>query len=163
MQDASGSNPLALAAQIRAACVNVGFFYGQCCLVILNPSLNYPTSQEPRYTRRRFTGCHQKCQAILFPPARGKDQGASSALVRQSWPTSRQLDIHRTPNFKGYTTLLGENANPDNIGDLHEGFDIGWESISRGVDTQVRGPGPMTGGNVWPEHLPGFREDVLTY
>ena len=39
------------------------------------------------------------------------------------------LDIHKTPNFKGYTALLGENTDPENRGDLHEGFDIGWEDF----------------------------------
>ena len=41
--------------------------------------------------------------------------------------TKSAMDIHKTPNFKGYTALLGENTNPENRGDLHEGFDIGWE------------------------------------
>ncbi|KAJ3547128.1 hypothetical protein NM688_g5435 [Phlebia brevispora] len=70
------------------------------------------------------------------------------------------LDIHKSPNFKGYTPLLGENTDPANRGDLHEGFDIGWEDlagISRSDD------GVMTGDNVWPEALPGFREAVLQY
>ncbi|KAG9315689.1 hypothetical protein JVU11DRAFT_3336 [Chiua virens] len=31
-------------------------------------------------------------------------------------PTKNKLDIHATPNFKGYTALLGENTNPDNKG-----------------------------------------------
>ena len=72
--------------------------------------------------------------------------------------TKDALDIHQSSNFKGYTALLGENTNPENRGDLHEGFDLGWESpsgVSRADD------GAMTGQNVWPEELPDFREDVL--
>ncbi|KAJ7366371.1 hypothetical protein DFH08DRAFT_834190 [Mycena albidolilacea] len=66
------------------------------------------------------------------------------------------LDIHKSANFKGYTALLGENANPEGRGDLHEGFDIGWEE---------QGAGPMAGLNVWPRDsdLPGFRDRVLEY
>lgn len=70
------------------------------------------------------------------------------------------LDIHKSANFKGYTGLLGENTNPENRGDLHEGFDLGWEDpagASRADD------GAMTGGNVWPDALPGFKDDVLEY
>jgi isopenicillin N synthase-like dioxygenase len=72
------------------------------------------------------------------------------------------IDIHKSDNFKGYTALLGENTNPENRGDLHEGFDLGWESpdgVGRIDD------GVMTGKNVWPQptDLPGFREDVLRY
>ncbi|CAL1713622.1 unnamed protein product [Somion occarium] len=70
------------------------------------------------------------------------------------------LDIHKSPNFKGYTALLGENTNPENRGDLHEGFDIGWEEMSGSSRSD---DGAMTGDNVWPEKLPGFREAVLDY
>lgn len=76
--------------------------------------------------------------------------------------TKDAMDIHKSDNFKGYTALLGENTNPENRGDLHEGFDIGWEAAdgaSRDDD------GAMTGTNVWPDSstLPNFREDVLEY
>lgn len=75
--------------------------------------------------------------------------------------TKSAMDIHKTPNFKGYTALLGENTNPENRGDLHEGFDIGWEEPAGG---QARaGDGAMTGGNVWPGGMPEFRDAVLEY
>ncbi|KAF7299439.1 2OG-Fe oxygenase [Mycena indigotica] len=61
------------------------------------------------------------------------------------------LDIHKSTNFKGYTALLGENTNPEGRGDLHEGFDLGWEEP---------GNNAMSGVNVWPAEtlLPGFRD-----
>lgn len=76
--------------------------------------------------------------------------------------TKQALDIHKSANFKGYTALLGENTNPENRGDLHEGFDIGWEAPNGAARSD---DGAMTGDNVWPdaEILPGFREDVLQY
>ena len=77
--------------------------------------------------------------------------------------TIPQLDIHTTPNFKGYTALLSANANPDSKGDLHEGFDIGWEPDSAAGGSEIIADGPMSGTNVWPENLPGFQEDVLEY
>ena len=70
------------------------------------------------------------------------------------------MDIHNTHNFKGYTALLGENTNPENRGDLHEGFDIGWEEPAGRPHPD---DGAMTGENVWPDGLPGFREAVLEY
>ena len=49
-------------------------------------------------------------------------------------------------------------------GDLHEGFDIGWEpSASTGLEALVRDDGAMAGENVWPRGLPDFRERVLDY
>ncbi|KAM5540878.1 hypothetical protein V8D89_005522 [Ganoderma adspersum] len=74
--------------------------------------------------------------------------------------TKMELDIHKSSNFKGYTALLGENTNPENRGDLHEGFDIGWEDptgASRADD------GAMTGQNVWPRNMSGFKAAVLEY
>ncbi|EGN98192.1 hypothetical protein SERLA73DRAFT_183109 [Serpula lacrymans var. lacrymans S7.3] len=73
-----------------------------------------------------------------------------------------ELDIHKSSNFKGYTALLGENTDPENRGDLHEGFDIGWEAPN-GSQLAHRDDGAMAGSNVWPDDLPGFRENLLTY
>ncbi|CEL56308.1 hypothetical protein RSOLAG1IB_07724 [Rhizoctonia solani AG-1 IB] len=69
-----------------------------------------------------------------------------------------KLDIHKSPNFKGYTPLLGENTNPENRGDLHECFDIGPEINSSSNSS-------MSGSNVWPseEAIPGFQKAVLKY
>ncbi|KIJ17863.1 hypothetical protein PAXINDRAFT_167806 [Paxillus involutus ATCC 200175] len=121
----------ALAAEIRDACTNVGFFYIK----------NHGIPEE----------------AI----------GAAISAAQQFFvlPTEMKmkLDIHATPNFKGYTALLGENTNPENKGDLHEGFDLGWEPIEPIDGSQMREDGSMTGANVWPGNLPGFREDVLAY
>ncbi|KAH9831391.1 2OG-Fe-II oxygenase [Rhodofomes roseus] len=76
--------------------------------------------------------------------------------------TKAALDIHKSGNFKGYTALLGENTNPENRGDMHEGFDLGWEEFS-GAGRAAEEDGVMSGGNVWPEGLPGFREASLEY
>lgn len=75
-----------------------------------------------------------------------------------------ELDIRETPNFKGYTPLLSSNLDPENAGDMHEGFEIGWEEMVPKVNDEKRvNDGAMAGANVWPGDLPGFREDVLTY
>ncbi|KAI0076751.1 2OG-Fe-II oxygenase [Panus rudis PR-1116 ss-1] len=100
-----------------------------------------------------------------------KNHGISCEVISRAVAAARRffqlpldekatLDIHKSSNFKGYTALLGENTNPENRGDLHEGFDIGWEDISGASRTD---DGAMTGQNVWPENLPGFREAVLEY
>jgi len=81
-------------------------------------------------------------------------------------PTSlkMELDIHKSKNYKGYTALLGEKTDPSGgKGDLHEGFDIGWEHPSGSTgQNSSRDDGEMLGTNVWPE-LIGFREPVLSY
>ncbi|KAN0105577.1 hypothetical protein V8E52_010871 [Russula decolorans] len=76
-----------------------------------------------------------------------------------------ELDIHKSKNFKGYTALLGENTNPENRGDLHEGFDLGWEDPSSGTARSSEDDGSMAGENVWPDEvlLPAFRRAVLEY
>ena len=76
--------------------------------------------------------------------------------------TKMAMDIHKSANFKGYTALLGENTNPENRGDMHEGFDLGWEEFS-GKGRGAEEDGAMGGGNVWPAGLPGFRESCLQY
>ncbi|KIJ62668.1 hypothetical protein HYDPIDRAFT_135856 [Hydnomerulius pinastri MD-312] len=120
-----------LAAEIRDACVNVGFFYIK----------NHGIPEEVINTTI----------------------GGAKEYFALPLETKMKLDIHGSPNFKGYTALLGENTNPENRGDLHEGFDLGWEPADCTDDSQVREDGSMTGANVWPENLPGFRKDVLAY
>ncbi|KIM52314.1 hypothetical protein SCLCIDRAFT_141439 [Scleroderma citrinum Foug A] len=119
----------ALAAEIRSACVDVGFFYVS----------NHGISDDVINKAVRAAEC------FFALPIDAKTK----------------LDIHATPNFKGYTALLGEKTNPASKGDLHEGFDIGWEPVC-GAEIFADGPS-MYGSNVWPENLPGFREDVLAY
>ncbi|TCD65819.1 hypothetical protein EIP91_002169 [Steccherinum ochraceum] len=89
---------------------------------------------------------------------------ASKRFFALSASEKEAIDIHKSSNFKGYTGLLGENTNPENRGDLHEGFDLGWEEKAGGSLTGLReGDGAMSGSNVWPEGLDGFREPVLEY
>lgn len=140
----------ALAAEIRDACINVGFFYSKCTL------RTYP--ELPR-------------SPSLRPVRTVKNHGVSQDIVENALAAGKRffllsqdakdaLDIHKSLNYKGYTPLLGENTDPANRGDLHEGFDIGWEDftgVSRSDD------GAMTGDNVWPLDLPGFRDAVLQY
>ncbi|KAJ3743855.1 non-hem dioxygenase in morphine synthesis N-terminal-domain-containing protein [Lentinula raphanica] len=82
---------------------------------------------------------------------------AGKKFFAQPISSKLHLDIHKAKNFKGYTALLGENTDPTGRGDLHEGFDIGWEEqdSSRNLDS-ARDDSAMSGLNVWPD-LPGFR------
>ncbi|KAI0322083.1 2OG-Fe-II oxygenase [Amylostereum chailletii] len=97
------------------------------------------------------------------------------------------LDITKTPNFKDYSAVLSSNNDPNGGGDMHEGFEFGWEAlstissgdytptppriplsslISRLPDDPIRqNDGVMAGKNVWPDQAkaPGFREAVLKY
>lgn len=48
-------------------------------------------------------------------------------------------------------------------GDLHEGFDLGWEQENSSDSKLMGDDEPMSGSNVWPDELPGFKESVLAY
>ncbi|CAE7172935.1 unnamed protein product [Rhizoctonia solani] len=98
-----------------------------------------------------------------------KNHGVDEIVIRSTIEASRRffdlsleekmkLDVHKSPNFKGYTPLLGENTNPENRGDLHECFDIGPE-INASSNSS------MSGSNVWPAEdvIPGFQGVVLKY
>ncbi|KZT11804.1 Clavaminate synthase-like protein [Laetiporus sulphureus 93-53] len=75
-----------------------------------------------------------------------------------------KLDIRNTPNFKGYNPILSSNNDPENDGDLHEGFEFSWEELQAKAKNEKRvNDGAMAGANVWPEELAGFREAALTY
>jgi len=66
----------------------------------------------------------------------------------------------------GYSPLLSGNNNPENAGDLQEGFEFGHEPLEFTTrNNAVRGgnDGTMAGANVWPSALPGFREAALEY
>ncbi|RPD56634.1 Clavaminate synthase-like protein [Lentinus tigrinus ALCF2SS1-7] len=75
-----------------------------------------------------------------------------------------ELDITKTANFKGYNPILSSNNDPENRGDLHEGFEFGWEELdARANDEKRANDGAMAGANVWPADTPEFRESVLGY
>ena len=50
------------------------------------------------------------------------------------------------------------------MGDMHEGYEVGWEEINpKPDDSRETNDGVMAGANVWPDELPEFREAVLKY
>ena len=91
---------------------------------------------------------------------------AKMEVVAQSFVTSfthiqsMQIEKPETPPFKGYSPMLSENNSLK--GDLHEGFELGWESPIKDVSSGVQ---VKAGANVWPseEHVPRFRQTVLDY
>ncbi|KAG8957092.1 hypothetical protein FRC03_010554 [Tulasnella sp. 419] len=119
---------LDIAKRIRDACISVGFFY------VKNHNVPDEVIDRTMDQAKRFFDL----------PLEEK----------------MKIDIHKSKNFKGYTPLLGENTDPEHnaVGDLHEGFDIGWEE--RGATESSTGP--MGGDNVWPE-LEGFKQPVMDY
>lgn len=75
-----------------------------------------------------------------------------------------ELDNTKTANFKGYNAVLTSNNDPLGAGDMHEGFEFGWEEMRPKENDEKRSnDGAMAGGNVWPSDLPEFREAILTY
>lgn len=72
-----------------------------------------------------------------------------------------EVSVAKSDAMRGFTPLLGENTDPTNKGDLHEGFDLALDLDETDPDVQagVFGYAP----NQWPEGLPGFREALLAY
>ena len=71
------------------------------------------------------------------------------------------ISVEHSDAVRGYTALLAENTNPENNGDLHEGFDIALDLPEDDPDViaGVFGYAP----NQWPDGLDGFREALTTY
>ena len=75
-----------------------------------------------------------------------------------------KLDIRKDSAFKGYQPLLSSNNDPENMGDMHEGFEIGWEELDVGSEDPKRASdGVMAGANVWPDEPQSFRAAALQY
>ncbi|KAK0449455.1 2OG-Fe(II) oxygenase [Armillaria borealis] len=131
----------ALADKVRAACVNVGFFYG-ARLPVTNHGISETIIQEAVDRSKDF---------FSLPL---EDKMMASRIV--------QIENKKSPNFKGYSPLLSGNNDPDNDGDLQEGFEFGLEQIAQGQDDSSD-EGVMAGANVWPSQLPEFRRAALQY
>jgi len=62
---------------------------------------------------------------------------------------------------------LSSNNNSYGAGDLHEGFEFGWEAptTAANIAPEKDVEGVMAGANVWPseEDVGGFREAALRY
>ncbi|KAI0088625.1 Clavaminate synthase-like protein [Irpex rosettiformis] len=83
-----------------------------------------------------------------------------------SLPDEKKLEVDnkKTANFKGYNAVLTSNNDPAGAGDMHEGFEFGWEEIMpKEGDEKRSNDGVMAGSNIWPSGLPEFREAVLMY
>ncbi|KAH9932763.1 Clavaminate synthase-like protein [Epithele typhae] len=82
--------------------------------------------------------------------------------------TKMELDIKKTPNFKGYNAVRTSNNDPNGAGDMHEGFEFGWEELApradpASADAKRAHDGVMAGANVWPAQVPRFRPAALGY
>jgi len=86
--------------------------------------------------------------------------GAAKTFFELPQEQKEAISILNSAKMRGYTGLLEENTDPDNDGDLHEGFDIGLDLAQDDPDahTDVYG----WGLNQWPD-IDGFRELVVGY
>jgi hypothetical protein len=62
--------------------------------------------------------------------------------------------------------MLSSNNDPAGAGDMHEGFEFGWEAMDDALGAldacRSTNDGAMAGANVWPD-VPGFRKSLLCY
>ncbi|TFK63133.1 Clavaminate synthase-like protein [Pluteus cervinus] len=136
-------------------------------------------SKDPALRRQLADEIRDACINVGFFYLR--NHGISESIIEETVEAAKrffalpeddkmQIDVHNSPNFKGYTAILGENTDPTGNGDLHEAFDIGWEenpgsdnSRSEGAKQTKATTNAMEGENIWPKDLPEFKEPVLTY
>ncbi|KAK6515971.1 hypothetical protein TWF281_004561 [Arthrobotrys megalospora] len=83
--------------------------------------------------------------------------GAAKDFFDLELEEKMKIYIKDSENYKGYTPLLGENTDPAGRGDLHEGFDVGYDYSEDGKGSK------MEGVNRWPENLPSIKEPVTEY
>ncbi|KAG6829439.1 hypothetical protein H0H87_011394 [Tephrocybe sp. NHM501043] len=131
----------ALAAQVRDACINVGFFYGAVTMLIRCSTMSELNEQ------KTLDDILEAAKKFFALPSEAK----------------MEIENRKTPNFKGYSPLLSGNNNPDNAGDLQEGFEFGWEPITPSDADDDDKSGVMAGANVWPTQLPELRNKALAY
>ncbi|CED82642.1 Iron/ascorbate family oxidoreductases [Phaffia rhodozyma] len=106
-----------------------------------------------------------------------KNHSVSESTVQQTFDTAKRLfqdlskedkmklHISQSNNFRGYQGLYEENTNPENKGDLHEAFNLGYEPLSEPAPIPTLDDKGHHSNNIWPadETLEGFRSDVLKY
>ncbi|KAF7964711.1 hypothetical protein HWV62_3683, partial [Athelia sp. TMB] len=74
------------------------------------------------------------------------------------------IEYKKTPNLIGYSPLLASNNDPQNSGDLMEGFEFGYELLDKTEEEHHRQHSSvMEGENFWPAGPSGFRESALRY
>lgn len=115
-------------AQIRTACMEVGFFYVSGHGV--DPDV--------------YAGAFEAAERFFNLPEDEK----------------QAVSIHNSAVMRGYTVLLQENTDPDNNGDLHEGFDASLDLAPDDPDVALGIYG--YGVNQWPD-LTQFREPIMAY
>ncbi|KZT69604.1 Clavaminate synthase-like protein [Daedalea quercina L-15889] len=74
-----------------------------------------------------------------------------------------ELENKNTPNFKGYNPVKSSRNDPLSDGDMHEGFEFGWEELEANGYQGAEKDGAMAGANVWPREPAGFRDAALAY
>ncbi|KAL7279630.1 hypothetical protein ACG7TL_006036 [Trametes sanguinea] len=140
------------------------------------PIIDLKDVDSPDPTVRRALGKAVRDACINVGFLYVKNHGISEEIIEKALSESKEffslplekkmeLDIRKTSNFKGFNPVLSSNNDPLNRGDLHEGFEFGWEELqAREYDEKrAANDGVMAGANVWPTDVPGFRESTLGY
>jgi isopenicillin N synthase-like dioxygenase len=161
------SSPVSLVQAAQAAEADPSFQH------IPIVDLKHLLSSEPDVRRKLADQIRDACLNVGFLYV--KNHGIHEELTQDALQASKQffslpletkmeLDNRTTPNFKGYSALLSGNNDPENSGDLQEGFEFGREELDPKHNAHIGvNDGVMAGANVWPSDLPGFRLAVLKY
>ncbi|MEM8731490.1 MAG: 2-oxoglutarate and iron-dependent oxygenase domain-containing protein [Pseudomonadota bacterium] len=126
-------------------------------------------SADPEDRARVGAEVRKACTEVGFFYA--ENHGMPAAIIEETFEAAHRffdlpmdekmaISVEKSDAMRGYTPLLGENTDPDNNGDLHEGFDLALDLTEDDPDVQagIYGYAP----NQWPD-LEGFRPPLTTY
>lgn len=125
---------------------------------------------DPAGQARVAAELHEVCSRIGFFYV--SDHGVDATLIEQTFAEIKRffaqpladktaLAMAHSPIFRGYSGFAEEVLDPSLEGDLKESFNIG---VERGDDDPLVQTGtPLHGPNLWPAHLPGFRDTMEAY
>ncbi|KAI0698155.1 Clavaminate synthase-like protein [Cytidiella melzeri] len=139
------------------------------------PIIDLANAQSPDTTERMQLAAKIRDACINVGFLYVKNHGIPEEIIQRAFvatqeffslPDSQKMEVDnkKTANFKGYNAVLASNNDPAGAGDMHEGFEFGWEEITpKNNDEKRAHDGVMAGGNIWPSGLPSFRQSALTY
>jgi len=136
------------------------------------PVIDFSDACSPALAKREAVAweIHKTCRDVGFFYLAG--HGVEPGLIERQFAAAREffalprevkmaIDLAKSKSGYGYEPLAGQTLDTDSPPDLKEGFQCGMD-IPDDHPYVLRGLGRY-GLNLWPEGLPGFREQNLAY
>ncbi len=135
-------------------------------IIDLQPFLSGNESERRQVAERIGDACRQI--GFFYVVNHGIPEGVTNGLFNQTQKFFRQpleeklkLDANLTQRHRGFIPYGDLYAGPGRKPDIHEGYEVSMELPAD--DPDYLAGNIMLGPNVWPDNLPGFREEVYGY